>query len=45
MGGGGALSGVLLDIFGGVRRLKLELLQAYFRIKYVIFMPLSYPSG
>ena len=43
--GGGALSGVLIDIFGGVSRLNLELLQAHFRIKYVVFMPFSYPSG
>ena len=31
--------------FGGARGLKLELLQAYFRIKYAISLPLSDLSG
>ena len=43
MGGGRGEgdSGVLLNIFGGVRGLKLELLQAYFRIRYAISIPFS----
>ena len=43
--GGEGDSGVLLNIFGGVRGLKFELLQAYFRIKYSISLPLSDLSG